>query len=368
MRNRRPILGCIVVALALGSTDFSAAHAATVSRQHVRGRLTVDGASDLHGVVRARGGLRVTAGLNTDSLTVTGPATTNGLNAGAGAITTSAALQGGSLSVAGDAGVGGGLTVTRGVSAGWLHVTGPLDSVSAAVTGALSAGSISTQGAVTGGSATFNALNVSPGGSINFNNASITGVSGLTLGGSASLSSLQLAPAAGAAALTITQGGKSGSLLLDANGTLTVSGTDLTVQKDLQTTNALVNGTILTSNVSSTSTLTLHAPTVTTSQNLDVGSGGNLKLIDGSNGGAHLVGNRDSRGTCTMSANAGSVNTCSISFSRPYGAVPIVVVTPVGSAPGLVTGFSVQSGMGGFSILFTVTQAASVSFNYMVQQ
>jgi hypothetical protein len=45
----------------------------------------------------------------------------------------------------------------------------------------------------------------------------------------------------------------------------------------------------------------------------------------------------------------------------------MVVATPYGSNPSIVTGYAVGASTGGLNIYFKVSQPASVTFNYMVQ-
>src|SRR5947209_9977176 len=123
-----------IAAALLAAANVPSADAATVPNQHVQHHLRVDGSSDLRGRVTARSGLRVTAGLTTDSLNVTGPSqlggtlsvagtlTSTGLNAGAGAIVTTGYLQGGGLTVSGDGTFGGGITVSKRVNANGIDI------------------------------------------------------------------------------------------------------------------------------------------------------------------------------------------------------------------------------------------------------
>lgn len=364
-----------VAAALLGAMNVPYAHAATVPNQHVRRHLRVDGSSDLRGRVTARSGLRVTAGLTTDSLSVTGPTqlggtlsvagtvTSTGLNAGSGAIATTGSLQGGGLTVSGDGTFGGGITVSKRVNAngidigaGGLHVAGDV-----AVTGGVTTDNLAASGNLTATNGTFRSLTVSPGGSVNFNNAAITGVSGINLTGNANLTTLQINAPSNQTALTVTQNGKSVPIGVGTGGNLNVGGAGLTVQNDLAA-NAATFKTVSTPFISSGTSIVLDTPAVGTSHILNVG--GNLTLL----GSGHLIGNRDTRGTCTVNATSGTLNSCSVAFTTAYSSPPVVVVTPTGGAPGLVTNYSVTSGTGGLSIYFNVSQPAAVTFNYIVEQ
>ncbi|MGI8825906.1 MAG: hypothetical protein ACR2JC_09715 [Chloroflexota bacterium] len=392
MNRKRLLLAGLVAACVGSGASLSNVDARSIPRQHITGHLRVDGPSDLRGRVRVRGGLQVTAGLSTDTLSASGPAqiggtlnvtgalTANGVNAGAGSIATTASLQGGSLTVGGDATVGGGLTVSRRVTtngadigAGGLHVGGALDASSGSFSGAVNASSITAGGTVRAQAGTFDRLAVTPGGTINFNNASITGVAGISLTGNATLSSLQITTAGGGGAggvqaLNITQAGRTSSLSVDNAGALAVGGAGLTTPSLYVANNVTVNGVVSTAQIQTTSRLTLNAPQVLAAKDLLIPSQGNLVLYTDATGAAHVAGNHDSRGTCTVNASPSGLNGCNVLFQRTYGGTPIVVVTPTGGAPGLVTGYSVQSGPTGFTIYFTVSQTAGVTFNYMVQQ
>jgi hypothetical protein len=394
MNGKRLLLTSVIAAFLLsaeGGAEAKGNKTTTVSNLHIQKHLRVDGSSDLRGDVRARSGLHVTAGTFTDTIDTTGPVqigglldvagvtTTAGLSAGQDGVTTTGPVQGGSLTLSGDAKVGGSLQVSKTLSASGLQA-------SAINADALTAGSITSRGPVTANTGTFSTLTVAPGGAVNFNNASITGVAGLSLTGNANLTSVQIntqtvGGSGGTQALTINQGGQTSSLSVAGNGILTVAGAGLAASALTVTNNSVVGGTLaVTSNLSvggaltttrltTTSALTLDAPTVSTTGNLEVGTSGNLQLDgNGSSAAAHLMGNHDTRGQCVVTVSGDSnVKTCSITFFHAYGSTPIVVAAPSGSDPSLVTGYTVVASSGGFTVRFTTSGAGTVVFNYIVQ-
>jgi len=392
MNGKRLVLTSVIAAFLLsGGAEAKGNKASTVSNWHIQKHLRVDGSSDLRGAVRARSGLHVTAGTFTDTLDTTGPVqiggpldvagvtTTAGLSAGQDGVTTTGPVQGDSLTLSGDAKVGGSLQVSKTLTtSGIQSATINADS--------LTAGSITSRGPVTANTGTVSTLTVAPGGAVNFNNASITGVAGLSLTGNANLTSLQINSQAaggsdGTQALTINQGGQTSSLSVATSGILTVAGAGLATSALTVTNNGVVGGTLaVTSNLSvggaltatrltATSALTVDAPTVSITGNLEVGTTGNLQLDgNGSSAAAHLTGNHDTRGQCSVTVSGdGSVKTCSITFFRAYNSTPVVVVAPSGSDPSLVTGYAVAATTGGFTVRFTTSGSGSVTFNYIVQ-
>ncbi|HEX8919065.1 MAG TPA: hypothetical protein VF898_11225, partial [Chloroflexota bacterium] len=171
----------------------------------------------------------------------------------------------------------------------------------------------------------------------------------------------------GTQALTITQNGQTASLSVASGGLLTVGGSlstpALSVIND-----ATVGGTLTTGKIANSSQVAINTPKVVLSSTLEVSSGGIVQLdANGSNAAAHMMGNRDTRGQCTITAGGSGTETCGITFSRPYSTAPLVVVSPTGSDPSVVTGFAVQSGTTGFVITFNTSRAATVTFNYMVE-
>jgi cytoskeletal protein CcmA (bactofilin family) len=393
MKRKRVLLVALGVVALLGGSSGAAAkggQAPTVMRGlHIQRKLRVDGSSDLRGVVTARSGLHVTAGLKTDTLQVSGPAflsgilrvagaaTVGGLNAGSASIVTTGALQGGSLSLSGDATLAGNLSVAKTLVASGGLQAGPISAASISTGGSLSAGSISTSGSiisngtVSGNSGSFSQLSVSPGGTVNFNNATVNGLN--FSGGAGAFSSLQITNLAaggngGTQALTISQAGKTSSLSVDSSGALTVGGAGLSAPSLEVANSATVGGTLTTSKVAATGTLTLSAPSVSTTGDLAVGSGGNLVLSNTGSGTApHLLGNHDTRGRCSTSVSAAGSGTCGVTFTEPYASTPIVVATPTGSNPGFITGFSVQATTSGFTIYFTTSDQGTATFTYIVQ-
>ncbi|MDQ2743423.1 MAG: hypothetical protein M3Z66_14180 [Chloroflexota bacterium] len=362
--------------------------AGSIPHQHIRGKLRVDGNSDLRGVVRARSGLNVTNGITTDSLTASGPAqvggiltvsgatTTNGLNAGGGTIATTGALQGGSLAISGNATVSGTLNTSGALSAasasiggGGLNVTGALQGNGASFNtlttrafidnGAFSAASLSTNGSLSANSGSFNSLVVQSGGSVNFNGATLSNAGGLDLSNAnLNVASLHV----GNGGLTIEQSGRTNVLSVNGSGLLTTSG-GLNVGQDLT-----VQGTLSTRSISSLTGIAVTSPSLTVQGALSVGNGGNLQLNTTSGiGPSHLIGNADTRGQCTAGAGTGGNNTCHVTFATGYSGTPVVVVTPVGGDPSLVTGYVVSVNQYGFTITFSVKQATTVTFNYLVE-
>lgn len=399
------LLGAGAAALlgGVGGAQAKEGTAAATPNLHITHHLRVDGSSDLRGVVRARSGLHVTAGLTTDTLSASGPVqlsgiltvsgqiTAAGLNTGGGGVTTGGSIQGSSLSVSGDASVGGNLLLTKtltandvsvgsgglqasAISAGNINSSGTISASSFNTGGALTAGSITDSGSLTAGSGTFSRLSISTGGSVNFNNASISGVAGLSLTGNATLSSLQITtPSSGGAGGTqpflITQNGQTASLSVSPAAVLTVGGAGLATPTLTVSGNASLGGTLTTSHIVDGSRLTLDAPTVATTNDLEIQSTGNLRLdSNGATTAVHILGNHDTRGQCSVTApGPPGIGTCGVSFVDPYGSAPIVVVTPTNLDPSFVTGFSVQSSSGGFTIRFTTLTAGTVTFNYVVE-
>lgn len=397
MKSKRAFFLMLGAVLLAGTGEAVAASSpdSTVRNQHVQRHLRVDGASDLRGSVRARSGLRVTVGLTTDRLHSTGPVTMDGilrvagivtaggLNTGANPITTTGALQGGTLalsggaSIAGDTSFAGNLSVGRTLTAGSVSLgsgslqAGFVNANTINSGGAVTAGSITSSGAVTAGSGTFASLTVAPGGTVNFNNAA---VSGLTLTGNASLSSLRIASGSagginGTQALIISQAGQTTSLSVDSFGILTVAGAGLSTPALTVSNNASVGGTLTTNRIASGSQLVLSAPSVATTGNLSLSANGDLLLNNtGSSVASHILGNHDTRGQCTATVSAGSTSTCGVIFTDPYSSTPIVVVSPSGTDPTVVSGFSVQAFAGGFTIYSTGGMpGTNVTFSYIVQ-
>jgi hypothetical protein len=219
------------------------------------------------------------------------------------------------------------------------------------------------------GSGAFGALSVAPGGSINFNNATITGLGGLKLPNSLTLNSLLLTAADNQSqVLTLTQAGQTASLSVDSAGLLRVQGSGLSAATLAIASDAGVGGTLKVNHLQSTaSSMTLSASNISTSGSLTIGASGDLILGSGSSGSAHLLGSRDTRGQCAAVAAPMITNTCSVTFANAYGSSPVVVATPAGTDPSLVTGFVVRSSAAGFTINFTVSKPAGIVFNYIVE-
>lgn len=377
----------IGLALALaGIIGTGTAQAAHVPNQYIDHHLRVGGATDFKGRVFAQQGLRVRHGLNIDTLTALGSAqiggsmavagtlTSNGLNGGAGAISTTGALQAGSLTLSGAATVTGGLTVNgtstlqgANIGAGGLQVSGPLNATGGLqvtgtinasnglqVNGALSAGSGSFNGAIAAPTATFTHLAIASGGTVDFGGATLTNVNLSSTATSLTLQSASEGGTNGFHPLTITQAGKTATLSVSSAGYLTVNGVGLAAATAGISGN-LSAGSLTTSTITSPNAITLDAPTVMTTGNFKVGGSG------------HLLGTHDMRGTCTAGASTSIVNSCQVGFSQAYGAPPIVVVTPTNVDPAVVTGWSVQSSTGGFTISFRVSSAGTYTFNYIVE-
>jgi hypothetical protein len=66
-------------------------------------------------------------------------------------------------------------------------------------------------------------------------------------------------------------------------------------------------------------------------------------------------------------AAPGAVNACSVSFANAYEATPVVVASPVGADPSVVTGFVVRASTSGLTINFRVSKVGSVVFDYIVE-
>lgn len=385
MIRRRMPLAVAGALLLLGGTG--AAHAAsgnvTFRSVHINRGLRVDGKSDLRNHVWARSGLKVTAGITSDTLKVSGPARMGGiLNVAgmltAGGMTTAGSIQSaGGLNAGGDSVFGGNVNVGKTLTAAGANLNGG-NLLAGAITvgnvsssGDVTGSSFSTNGSVSAGVGHFSSLSVTPGGSVNFNNASI---SGLSLSGTATLSSVQLSNTATGGAngfqiLSIAQAGKTASLSVAPSGLLTLGGTGLAANSLSIANNASVGGTLSASVISASSTLTLSAPNVSTTGNLSVGPNGDLQLNNTASGEApHILGNGDTRGTCTAGATMEPViNTCSVNFTNAYPSAPVAVVTPTNIDPGVVTGYTVATSSSSLTIRFTTKTSTTVTFNYVVE-
>jgi hypothetical protein len=385
MVGRRMPLVAAGALLLMGGTGLTQAASGNVTYRslHLNRGLRVDGKSDLRNHVWARSGLKVTAGLTSDTLKVSGPARLGGILdvAGmltAGGVTTAGSIQAaGGLNVAGDIVLGGNVNVGKTLTAAGENLNGGSLQAGAITAGSLNASgqvtgnSFSTNGSVSAGVGHFASLAVTPGGSVNFNNASI---SGLNLNGTATLSSLQLSNTAaggtnGFQILSIAQAGKTASLSVGSAGVLRVAGTGLGANSLSISGDASVGGTLTAGTITSTSTLTLSAPNVLATGNLSVGPNGDLQLNNTATGAAsHILGNRDTRGTCTAGATMTPVvNTCTVSFINAYPSAPVAVVTPTNIDPGMVTGYTVATSSSSLTIRFTTATSTTVTFNYVVE-
>jgi len=382
----RSIGTALVVAGLIGT---GAAHAANVPNMYVQHHLRVNGATDFKGRTFAQQGLRVRHGINADTLTllkgaqiggslaVAGPLTSNGLNAGAGAILTTGVVQGGSLTLSGGATVTGSLTVAGNtalqavsVGNGGLQVSGPFQASGGSFTGTLTASGAAFSGPIAAPNATFTHLSIANGGTVDFGGATLTNVKLATNASSLMLQSNSAGGTNGYQPLTITQAGKTASLSVASNGLLTISASGLTTPtlnvggglsagaltvNGTATASTLTAGTLNANTVNSASGLTLNTAQITTQAYLNMG------------GNARIIGNKDMRGTCSASASINGVNTCQVAFTGNFSAPPVVVATPVGVDPAQVTGYSVQSSTGGFTISFRVSTAGNYTFNYIVE-
>jgi cytoskeletal protein CcmA (bactofilin family) len=177
-----------------------------------------------------------------------------------------------------------------------------------------------------------------------------TSVSSLTINGEGTASSLNLRNELNVVGAVRLQGAVTINNSLNVAGNLTVGG-------------ALFAGTFQANSLTSGSTLTIGGHVVTRGAVPSVSTGSGL----GSNGNATISGN-DASGTVAVNVGTGAVSgsLATVTFRTAYGAVPHVVITPVGRAASSVyvtrsaAGFTIHSGsalsVGGYGFDYIVMQ------------
>lgn len=333
----------------------------------VKGVLRVNKNNSIYGRFYAHGGAQVWQGLTirsgvlkTDALEVTGPgpalfqSATIANNLQAGAITTT------TISATGAATIGGRLTA-NGVDAGagGLVTTGNIQGAALTASSITDTGALGVSGPLTGSSGTFGNLKAT--GVVDFSGAEVRGLS--PSGGSGTFGQLNVGNTGSTnPPLTVIANNKQAQIGVNSGGALQVS-PDLAVTGSLSAAgNAAFGGT-----------LTVGGGTGFNG-GTTIGNGSDLAFTAPSAGGASHVlanGDRDVAGIVRVgvSATPNGETISTVTYKKPYGTEPIVVLTPA-SDPGAGSRFWARpvGNFSGFDVHYVTGSGGSgeVAFYYHV--